>query len=66
MRLLRDDGIADIAALLRVDRIHVGQGLHDPHDIWANVYPEVPIASAHSVTALAEIRAGFANGFEKR
>ena len=65
MRLLRDDGMAEIAALLRVDRIHVGKGLHDPHDVWARAYCDIPIASAQAANILAEIRAGFASGFEE-
>jgi hypothetical protein len=65
MRLLRDDGIAEIAALLRVDRIHVGKGVHDPHGVWAKTYRDIPLASAQAANALAEIRAGFANGFEE-
>jgi hypothetical protein len=65
MRLLRDDGIAEIAALLRVDRIHVGKGIHDPHVVWAKTYCDIPLASAQAANALAEVRAGFANGFEE-
>ena len=64
MRVLRDDGYADIAALLKVDRILVGQGIHEPYEVWTHLYRGVRIASAELAQVIAEIRAGFINGFE--
>jgi hypothetical protein len=61
-RVLRKDDPADIAALLRVDRI-VGQGLHEPQVIWSQVYHGIPIASAQQANVLADIRAGFTSSF---
>ncbi|HEV2373425.1 MAG TPA: protein kinase [Streptosporangiaceae bacterium] len=61
MRLLRDDGRADIAAVLRVDRILVGQGLHEPTEVWSGVYNEIPIGSAQQAQVYAEIQASFTN-----
>jgi hypothetical protein len=64
MRVLRHDGPADFAGLLRVDRI-VDRGLHEVHDIWAQTYHDIPIASAQQASVIAEIRAGLVNGFEE-
>jgi hypothetical protein len=64
MRVLRDDGPADFAGLIRVDRI-VDRGLHEVHDIWAQTYRDIPVASAQQASVIAEIRAGFINGFEE-
>src|SRR5262249_18811340 len=64
MGVLRDGGRADFAGLLRVDRI-VERGLHEVHDIWAQTYRDVPVASAEQASVIAEIRVGFINGFEE-
>jgi hypothetical protein len=65
LRAQKDDGYAGIAALLRVDHIHWSDGQHDHHDIWKQHYPKVPIASAQQDRVIAEIRAGFINGYEQ-
>jgi hypothetical protein len=64
MRVLREDGRADFAGLLRVDRI-VQRGLHDVNIIWAQTYGDVPIGSAQQANVIDEIHAGFINGFEE-
>jgi hypothetical protein len=63
MRVLRENGPADIAALLRVDRI-LDTGLHDVCEVWARAYSDIPVASAQQVNILAEIRANFVHGLE--
>jgi hypothetical protein len=63
MRVLRDNGYADIAALLRVDRILVGEGLHEPHEVWAQTYHNIPLGSTQQAKIIAEIRANLVNGF---
>ena len=58
-RVMREEDPADIAALVRVDRIIDHQGIHEPHEIWTRTYPGIPIASAQQTNAIADIRAGF-------
>ena len=41
------------------------RGLHEVHDIWAQTYRDIPVASAQQASVIAEIRAGFINGFEE-
>jgi len=61
-RVLREDGPADFAALLRVDRI-VDRGLHDVHEVWARTYFGIPIPSAQQANAVADIRIGLTSSF---
>ncbi len=63
LRTLREDDPADIAALIRVDRI-IGQGnVHEPHVIWKGKYPGIPVASARQANVVADIRAGLTGSF---
>jgi hypothetical protein len=62
-RVLREEDPADIAALVRVDRIIDQQGIHEPQEIWTRTYPGIPIASAQQANVIADIRAGFTGSF---
>jgi serine/threonine protein kinase len=62
-RVLREDNPADIAALLRVDRIVDHGNVHEPHEIWAQTYHGIPVASAQQVNVMADIRTGLTSGF---
>jgi hypothetical protein len=61
--MLDEDGPADIAALLRVDRILSDQGVHEPHEVLACTYPGIPVASAQQANVMADIRASLINSF---
>jgi hypothetical protein len=63
MRVLQEDDPADIAALLKVDRIVGDRRLHEAQEVWAKTYSGIPVASAQQANAMAEIRASFINGF---
>jgi hypothetical protein len=65
MRVPRDDGLADIAALIRVCRNYVHQGTQDVHEVWARAYEGIPLGSAEEVGVLAEIRAELMNGIDE-
>ena len=62
-RMLDEDSPADIAALLRVDRILSDQGVHEPHEVLARTYPGIPVASAQQANVMADIRASLINSF---
>lgn len=62
-RMLDEDGPADIAALLRVDRILSDQGLHEPHEVLARTYLGIPVASARQANVMADIRAALTGSF---
>jgi serine/threonine protein kinase len=62
-RMLREDGPADIAALLRVSQRLNDQGLHEPHDVLARTYPGIPVASAQQANVMADIRASLTISF---
>jgi hypothetical protein len=62
-RMMSDDDSADIAALVRVDRILSDQGLHDPHEICARTYLGIPVASAQQANVMADIRVAFTSSF---
>jgi len=65
MIVLRENEPADISALLRVDRI-IGDGSsHEVHEVWAQAYHDIPIASAQQAVVFGEIRAHFLQGFEE-
>jgi hypothetical protein len=65
IRVPRDDGLADIAALIRVARNNVDQHTQTVQDVWAHAYAGIPLGSAQYADAFAEIRAGLANGIEE-
>jgi len=62
-RMLTEDGPADIAALLRVDRILDERGLHDPHEVLARTYLGIPVASAQQANVMADIRHSLTSSF---
>lgn len=62
-RMLDEDGPADIAALLRVDRILSDQGVHEPHEVLSRTYLGIPVASAQQANVMAGIRASLTSGF---
>jgi serine/threonine protein kinase len=62
-RMLSEDGPADIAALLRVDRILHDRGQHDPHEVLARTYTGIPVASAQQANVMADIRASLTSSF---
>lgn len=41
-RVQNENDPAEIAALLRVDRIRADRGLHEPHQVWARTYSSIP------------------------
>ena len=49
---------ADIAALVRVDRILDHGNLHEPYVTWEGKYPGIPVASALQANVMADIRTG--------
>jgi len=63
MRVLQENDPADISALLKVDHIVGDRRVHEVHEVWARTYSGIPIASAQQANVMAEIRAGFINGF---
>ena len=63
IRMLREDGPADIMALLRVDRILDERGLHDPHEVLARTYLGIPVASAQQANVMADIRDSLTSSF---
>ncbi len=62
-RILREDEPADIAALVRVDRILDHGNLHEPYVTWEGKYPGIPVASAQEANVMAEIRTGITGSF---
>ena len=62
-RILREDEPADIAALVRVDRILDHGNLHEPHVTWEGKYPRIPVASAQQANVMADIRTGITGSF---
>lgn len=62
-RTLREDEPADIAALVRVDRILDHGNAHEPHVTWEGKYLSVPVASAQQANVMADIRAGLTGSF---
>jgi hypothetical protein len=65
MRVMRENDPADITALLRVYRI-VGDGsAHEEHEVWAQAYRDIPVASARQANVFAEILTNFTNGFDE-
>jgi hypothetical protein len=62
-RMLREGDPADIAAIVRVDRILDHGNIHEPHLIWTQTYPDTPVASAQQANVFTEIRAGFSDSF---
>ena len=63
IRMLREDGPADIAALLRVDRILDERGLHDRYEVLARTYLGIPVASAQQANVMADIRHSLTSSF---
>jgi hypothetical protein len=64
MRVMSEADPADVAALLRVDRIIQGGNAHEVCHIFAEVYRSIPIGSAQQANTFAEIRAGLTNGLQ--
>jgi serine/threonine protein kinase len=62
-RVLSERDPADIAAIVRVDRILDHGNIHEPHVIWTQTYLGTPVASAQQANVLAGIRAGFSGSF---
>jgi hypothetical protein len=62
-RVLREGEPADIAALVRVDRVIDQGNVHEPQVVWEGTYRGVPVASAQQANVMAEIRAGFGDSF---
>jgi hypothetical protein len=62
-RVLRDGDPADIAAVVRVDRVLDHGSIHEPHLIWTQTYRDTPVASAQQASIFADIRAGFSGSF---
>jgi hypothetical protein len=62
-RILDEDGPADIAVLLRVDRILNEQGIHEPHEVLARTYNGIPVGSARQANIMAEIRTSLTSNF---
>jgi hypothetical protein len=62
-RVLREGDPADIAALVRVDRVVDHGNVHEPHVVWKGTYPGVPVASAQQAIVMAEIRTGLGDSF---
>jgi serine/threonine protein kinase len=62
-RMQRLDGPADIAAILRVDRILDNGNQHEVHEKFARTYLDIPIGSAQQANVIADIRNGFYGGF---
>jgi serine/threonine protein kinase len=62
-RMLDEDGAADIAVLLRVDRILSDQGMHEPHEVLARTYLGIPVASAQQANVMAGIGASLTSSF---
>jgi hypothetical protein len=62
-RILREDEPADIAALVRVDRILDHGNLHEPYVTWEGKYPGIPVASAQQANVMADIRTGITGSF---
>lgn len=62
-RVLREDDPADIAALVRVDRILDQGNVHEPSVTWERTYSGIPVASAQQAHVMAEIRAGLTASF---
>lgn len=60
--VMHEDDPADIAGLLRVDRIIHERGVHEPHEIWARTNHDIPVASAQQANVMADIRVGFTGG----
>lgn len=61
--MLREGDPADIAAIVRVDRIRDHGNIHEPHSIWTRTYSSIPVASAQQANIFADIRAGFGGSF---
>jgi hypothetical protein len=56
MRAMCGNDPVDIAVVLTVDKV-VDRRIHEVHEIYAQVYRDIPVASAQQTHALAEIRA---------
>jgi hypothetical protein len=62
-RILREDEPADIAALVRVDRVLDHGNVHEPYVTWQGKYPGTPVASAQQANVMADIRTGITGSF---
>jgi hypothetical protein len=62
-RILREDDPADIAALVRVDRILDHGNVHEPYVTWEGKYSGIPVSSAQQANVMAGIRTGIVASF---
>lgn len=62
-RVLRANDPADIAALVRVDRILDHGNVHEPYVTWEGKYPGIPVSSAQQANVMAGVRTGIVASF---